>query len=176
MMAILDFIPKPVLFALLVIFGVATGYFYIDSLHSQNVAAQAKVHEEEIRNSHALMVIEAQKAQALAEDKARAAEYDLQIKMTEQRRLNDEKVSTLNADAAALKLRLAKARATLTITASPGPSSAPAGTPEAPGISDQPVLPDPVGGLVDEARRAELIRFNLLDCYKAYDTARDALK
>jgi hypothetical protein len=172
----LDFIPKIALVAALVALGVFAGWQYMDATNAKLIAKDALIQEEQIRNDNAKMVLLAQQAQIAAQDKARAAEYELQTRVTEQQRITNEKVSALTDAANALKLRLAKARTIAAYPASPSSAPAPAADAAVASGGDQPVLSPTVGGLVDEARRAELIRLNLLNCYDQYDAAREALK
>jgi hypothetical protein len=165
----LDFVPRIVLVAIAVALGALSFWLYLDNSHLKVVAADANTVAANCAADHERLVAKAAQDRVDQLAMFRDTEHALQTQMDNQRKALNAKISATDSAAAALKLRLAEAHIALPNTGGNGQSATPSTTGQTAAGSNNPVLPDPVGGLVDEARRAELIRLNLLACYSAYD-------
>lgn len=128
--------------------------------------------------SYSEAVARSERARSVALAEANKINSDLQESYNAERKTLRENVSIATADADALRKRLRNATANLA-TARLINST---GVGEAGNDGDRTVLYEKIAGQdvpatyseidIDEAHRAEIIRLNLLSCYKQYDEVR----
>ena len=165
-MSFLDFLPKPVLLALIAILAFFAAKYEVELQSTTIELAQA-------RATYATEVAKAAAETLTAQTAARETEHTLLAQAADTQKATDEATTALTAQRDALRLRLKSAGSPALTFSCPAAATASLKTPASGG--DKSVVPDPTDRLVNEAYRGDEIRLNLLECYVLYDAARDAL-
>ena len=175
-MIFLELIPKPVMLALIAALLALSGWLYVSKSAVQVEAAQSQAETELVRKEHATQVADAAKAVAQNIAFSRTKELILQQTMDKERQDTNEKITLITHDRDAIKLRLIQY-----VEKTRGDTSGPSLPPhtrfgQTANNDNGPRIPAPstgasdaIGGLIDEAARADEIRVAYLGCVRSYD-------
>jgi hypothetical protein len=182
--AFFEYIPKWVWVALVaVLFATSCKLQYSNAQLETEVnnaatkVAQAEKATADVRADHQALVAKAEADYSKQLEAHRRAEQELQVAMDNQRRKLNETTTALAATRDDLRMRFLSGEARGFTAAAPT-SVNERGT-AVPGqtttVSAAPELSSPIGDLIDEATRADTIRWALIGCYQAYDDAKAKL-
>ena len=170
----LDFVPKSAMAVFIVVLMATTVKLHWDKNGLVIDIEKGKTTIAQLKEQHATTVAVAAVDLAVANQQHRIKEQSLQVAFDAERAKANATRINIATERDALRVRLSNAADTTNPTFRlSGPAAASFG--QTAGGSDQPQLSSTVGGLVDEAARAEEIREGLLSCYRQYDRARDTL-
>jgi len=176
MLAILDLIPKWVLLAIIAALGVSSCTLGVKNIGLQAQVAIAEKEAADTNAQHATQVADAAKAVAQNIAFSRTKELILQQTMDKERQDTNEKITLISRDRDAIKLRLIQY-----VEKTRGDTSGPSLPPhtrfgQTANNDNGPRIPAPstgasdaIGGLIDEAARADEIRVAYLGCVRSYD-------
>lgn len=170
MTAIFALIPRWVYAALVATLAATSCKLTVDLGAVKLELEKAKVAYEQERAEAAIKLAQEQQ-------RYREADQAIQKTATAIREETHAQILAANAVADDLRRRLRVASANAATAALVSSATQVAATEQAGAGSDKPLVPAPIGEQdVDEAERADLIRVELLGCYRQYDAARSALE
>lgn len=186
MLTFFNLIPKWVLAAIIAMLSATSCKLHwdkngliIDVEKAKVAVAEADTRTAKVREEHLTLVAQSETAAGQAIAEAAKTTHNLQVAMDTQRRKLNETTLALNTERDNQRLRYAGlqkrfAATTYNLAASPPPNPASVG--QTPRIDNFTEFSNPIGDLIEEAGRAEVIRNALLMCYKSYDDAKAKLE
>jgi hypothetical protein len=156
----------------------SNGQLEIEVHKAATKVAEAQGETQKLKTDYALSLKSQSEAFAVATEATRKKEQDLQLALNVERKKTNEAVYALAGESDAVRVRLLKDWGVKVAGAAPKVASVSAtpGTPETTALNYVPELPPAIGELVEEAKRADVIRLELLGCYRSYDEAREKLR